>query len=50
MKKKLIIIGAVLAVIVIAIIVVVANLNGLVNRNKDRFLAMAEERLGRDCR
>ena len=49
MKKKLLIsLGIFVAVIVIAVVVLVANLGKVVNSQKDALLARAEARIGRD--
>jgi uncharacterized protein involved in outer membrane biogenesis len=49
MKKKLLIsLGIVVAVVVIAVIVLVANLGRIVNSKKDALLAQAESRIQRD--
>ena len=49
MKKKILVsLGIVVAVVVIAIVVLVANLGRIVNSRKDALLAQAESRIGRD--
>lgn len=47
MRKRLLITGGVLAVVVVAFVVVFANLERIVNKNKDFFLSRAEDALGR---
>ncbi|HEU4364409.1 MAG TPA: AsmA family protein, partial [Candidatus Krumholzibacteria bacterium] len=47
-KKILISFGIVVAVVVIAVVVLVANLDRVVNSRKDTLLAQAETRIGRD--
>jgi len=47
MKKRLIIIGSILAVIIAGFVLVFVNLEGIVNRNKDFLLTRAETAIGR---
>ncbi|MDH4037026.1 MAG: AsmA family protein [Candidatus Krumholzibacteria bacterium] len=49
MKKKILVsLGVVLGVVVIAVVVLVANLGRIVNSKKDVLLAQAEKQIGRD--
>jgi AsmA protein len=47
MRKLLIVAGAIAAVIIVATLVALANLNSLINGNKDYLLARAQESMGR---
>jgi uncharacterized protein involved in outer membrane biogenesis len=47
-KKILIIVGAIVALVAVAIVVVAANLNRIIDSRKDALLAQAEQRIGRD--
>jgi AsmA protein len=48
MRKTLIITGIVLLVLIAVTALALVNLNGLINRNKDYLLALAQESLGRN--
>ena len=47
MRKLLIIAGAIIAVMIVVTVLALANLNSLINRNKDYLLARAQESMGR---
>ncbi|MDH3215909.1 MAG: AsmA family protein [Candidatus Krumholzibacteria bacterium] len=48
MRKKLIIIASVVVVIAVVMAIVIFNLEGIVNRNKDFFVSRAQTALGRE--
>ena len=47
MRKRLLIVGSILAVVTVLCVVVFLNLEGIVNNNKDFFLSRAETAIGR---
>ncbi len=47
MRKLLIVAGIVIAVMIVVTVLALANLNSLINRNKDYLLARAQESMGR---
>src|ERR1051325_3380292 len=47
MRKLLIIAAAIIAVMIVVTVLALANLNSLINRNKDYLLARAQESMGR---